>query len=111
MGFRPNIKTWQTGAERAVAGAQERDMNISDLVEKSRVQAENFAKHHTPQTTAFIGAGLREQVLEANNQLNAAKAVCRDNPHFIPDTIESLDHQAAFIIALAEELQKPQYNQ
>lgn len=111
MGKFEGMRIWKTGAESAVVSGQERNMNISDFVEKSRVQATNYAKMHEKQVSAFIGAGHRDTVLNAVDRLSAAKMIVRNEPYIIPDTIDGLDHQAAFIIALAEELQKPEYNQ
>ena len=111
MGFHERPGIWNKRTENEIGGAQERDMNISDIIERSRVQAENFAVENANHASVFISAGHRDEILESENQLSAARKIARENPHFVPDLIEGEDQQAAFLIALAEELDKPQYNQ
>ena len=111
MGFNEGLRIWRKGAETVVGDAEKRDMHFSELVERSRVQAENYATAHGNEITAFIGAGHRDTILNATNKLSAAQMIARNEPYIIPDTIEDLDHQAAFLIALAEELNKDEYRQ
>lgn len=113
MGFQPNQKTWHRGAESSTISAESRNMNLDDLVEKSRKQAENYVKNNQNRVTAFIGTGLREKLMGANDEdrINIAKGIARSEIQFVPDTIDDLDEQAAFLIALAEELSKPEYVQ
>lgn len=107
----PDARPWRRPEESAVIRAEERDMTTDDLIEKSRKQAENFARTHEELITAFISAGFREQITQANDPMKFGRYIARNEPHYVPDTIDDLDHQGAFLVALAQELQKPEYNQ
>jgi len=43
--------------------------------------------------------------------MSAARQIVRNEPHLVPDfVIEDIDQQAAFFVAFAEELNKPEYS-
>ena len=111
MGIHEGLRAWRRDAEAGVIKGQENELNFQDLVEKSRMQAQNYIKTNPNLVSVFISTGHRDLILESKNQLSAAKSIARSEAHLIPDTIEDLDHQAAFLIALAEELNKPEYHQ
>ncbi len=93
-----------------------------ELIEKYAAQAERFAKgedivrdkiaerKRAMLIKSFISQGHVELITAAKNKLNAASYIVRNDPHFIPDTVPE-GHEAAFIVALAAELSKPEYNQ
>ena len=112
MGLHDRPGTWKRRAEEGVIRNDLESKTFSALVRGSRLQAERYAqaKENAMHVKTFISAH-RDFILNANDQLDAAKYVARNEPHFIPDTIEDLESQAAYLVALAEELQKPQYNQ
>ena len=61
--------------------------------------------------SVFIGSGLREKILSQKTdeaKIEAAKRVAKENAHLVPDTMD-IDEQTGFVIALAEELDKPNY--
>lgn len=113
MGIHERAGTWKSRAENNLVRAESADSTFGDLVERSRGQAFNFAqaKENANQVKVFISAGHRDKVLEADNQMSAAKSIVRNEPHFIPEIIDDIDEQAAYIVALSEELTKPEYNQ
>ncbi|MCA9367218.1 hypothetical protein KC887_03060 [Candidatus Kaiserbacteria bacterium] len=111
MGIHEGPRVFRSKTEDSIVRAESNELNISDLVERSIGQAERFAEHNANQARVFISAGHRDMILEANNQLNAARVVAKNNPHFIPEIIEESDEQAAFLIALARVLHQPEYNQ
>ena len=112
MGFQKGSRSWKTGAETFVGNAQERGMNDSDFVEGNRAQAVEYAKSNENIATVFIGAGHRDMIIEAKDKMSAAKYIARNEPHLVPDfIIDDIQQQAAFLVAFAEELNKPEYNQ
>lgn len=112
MGFENN-KAWQRNQENAVIRAESNELNVSDLIERSRVQAERNAqaKENAMHIKTFINSGQRDSVLESKNQMSAAKAVIKSSSFLVPEIIDDTDEQAAYLIALAEETSKPEYNQ
>ena len=114
MGFQPGKRAWQRPTETGLVRGQENSLNLSDLVDRYAVQAKNYAEQNPKQAKVFMNQGFHTQITqitEAEKQISAAKALVRNEPHFIPDTIEDVDHQAAYVVALARELNKPEYNQ
>lgn len=111
MGIHEGLRTWRRAAETDVIRGQEYELNFQDLVEKSRAQAQSYITANPNLASVFISSGQRELILTAKNRLSAAKSVARSEPHLVPDTIEALDHQAAFLVALAEAVDQPTYNQ
>lgn len=112
MGFENN-KAWQRNQENTVIRAESNELNISDLIERSRVQAERNAKakENAMHIKTFINSGLRDSILGAKNRLGAARDAIKNSPFLIPEIIDDIDEQTAYIIALAEETNKPEYNQ
>lgn len=83
MGFRPNTKTWNTGAEHVVANAQERGLNQTDLIERHTIQATNFLRENPNLVPVLKGTGFKDAVLNAKDQLNEARYQVRNNPHYV----------------------------
>lgn len=110
MGIHEGMRVWRKGAEDTITRAETGQEEISFLVTKYHTQAKNFVEQNPNDATAFKRQFV-EFILRARNREEAAKTVVRDEPHFIPDTIEGINHQAAFLIALATELNKAEYNQ
>lgn len=105
-------QSWSRSAEGYVANAQENGLSLTDLVEKSRVQVAKYADANQNLVTVFIGTGLRDKILNAEDQVEVAKRIARTESQYLRDVdIDDMDHQAAFLIALAKELQQPKYNQ
>ena len=120
--MRPNPNTWNNSTEKKAIYNLDVGTPESRLVQEQAVQAERFAKgedlgrdkvaqqKRAMLMKAFISQGHVELVTNARDRLNAASFIVRNDPHFIPDSILP-EAQAAFIVALAEELSKPEYNQ
>lgn len=100
-----------TGTENRLASAEDRGLNHSDIIDGYRIQAENYVTQNENRATVFIGTGHRDQILESVDKMKTAKFIARNEPGTKPDFIEDLEDHAAFLIALAEELDKPKYNQ
>jgi hypothetical protein len=112
MGLHDRPGTWKRHTEEGVIRNDLESKTFTDLVRSSRIQAERYAqtKENAMHVKTFISAH-RDYILNANNPISAAKEIARNEPHFIPETIEDLNSQAAYLVALAMELNKPQYNQ
>ena len=111
MGIQPGKRAWERSTESQVLNNQEAGLNNSDLVRCYEQQAINYIVQNKNFVSVIIGSGIRDTILSAKNKLSAAKFEARNNTHLLPDTIDELDHQAAFLIAVAEKLSGPEYNQ
>ncbi len=120
--MRPNPNTWKNNTEKLAVRGAESMVSPLELSQRYSTQAEIFAtgsdinrdkvseQRRALLIKSFISQGHVELVLNAKNQLNAASFIVRNDPHFIPPTIPE-GHEAAFIVALATELSKPEYHQ
>lgn len=90
---------------------EERDLNNVDIIGGYRVQAERFAAEQPNRVAVFIGAGHRDQILNSVDRMKTATFIARNEPGMKPEIIDDLESHAAFLVAFAEELEKPTYNQ
>ena len=112
MGFEVGKRAWQRPTEQVHARFAEQKTGFDGFVEGAMLQVQTYVAEKPAQASVFKNAGHAERILNAKNPRSAAAHILHENAHFIPDHIvDDERHQIAFLVALAYELDKPQYDQ
>jgi hypothetical protein len=105
--------------------ASERNTPASEIIDGNRLPAQRYAQgadigiadkkvqlERSRKIKAFISSDEFTLIKDAKNKLNAATFVVRNNPYLVPKSVvDDIQHQAAFLVALVDELQKSEYHQ
>ena len=97
------------GAEDGMVRADERATGVYEKAAGLQSYVTEFMSNDA-YVTSLISQGFAEKI---NGNRSAAEQFARQNEFLIPKDVKELgeDHQTAFVLQLADELSKPEYNQ
>lgn len=101
---------WNRSAEIGMTHSDERTTGIEEKMGGMQIYVNDFVS----EKTAFVSSLVKQEFsANINGSRSAAELFARENNFLIPKEVKELgkDHEIAFVLKLAEELEKPEYNQ